>query len=270
MKRTLGVVGLALAVSAWAPVAHADNPTDTVVLTSGGRMSGSIIVDDPNGGITLQLKDGTVRKLKRKDVKSVERVNAEEVAVAPAPPPLPPPPLPVAPPLTRVVFEGSEAEVTLGPEHRCSAPCQMTVVPGSYQLTINDRPSHVIVVGNEAQTVRLRSGSPNMLIAGSIAIVAGIGLIAAGLSVNNNCTTPAAGSGYTYCLSIPLTLDATGALWGVAGIVVAILGGVQLSRTRLDTRPPESVAVNARPRVLPWATGTEGFHGGVGGLAVVF
>jgi len=213
-------------------------------------------------GVALALSLPSQLTLADESRDAVEPTNAD-----PAPPPRP---VFAAAPLSRVTFEGTEAEVMLGPEHQCEAPCQMEVAPGRYQLTIDGRASHVVEIGNEpVKVIRLRGGSPNMLIAGVIAIVAGTGLFVAGLSVPNNCSTPAAGSGYSYCLSIPLTLEATGALWGVAGVVVTILGGLQMGRTRLDTRPPESVA-KAAPRILPWATGTDGLHGGVGGLAVVF
>src|ERR1700722_17356510 len=62
----------------------------------------------------------------------------------------------VAPAHAKVSFEGSAADVELGPDHRCQAPCQLDVAPGAYQLMIEGRPTHVIVVGNEpVKVVRL-------------------------------------------------------------------------------------------------------------------
>ncbi|MGO8995645.1 MAG: hypothetical protein ACLQVI_20230 [Polyangiaceae bacterium] len=173
--------------------------------------------------------------------------------------------------LLRVSFEGVEADVTLG-IYSCSAPCELKVPQGTYELTVDGRPARSLNVGPDLVTiVQLKHGSPGLLIAGVTVIAVGAVFVVAGLSTSNNCTTPSSGSGESYCLSIPLTLEATGVLWGVAGLALTIVGGIVKGRTRVDVDPTE---VSKRVHVMPWAAAADnlrgGLAGGVGGLAVVF
>ncbi len=69
--------------------ALADEPVDTVFLKKGGRLRGTVMEEDPRAGVTIQLADGTTRKLKRAEVESVQyaapTAAAPAAAAAPAP-----------------------------------------------------------------------------------------------------------------------------------------------------------------------------------------
>lgn len=58
-----------LLVAVW--LAQASAPLDTVFLTNGGRLRGTILEDDPARGVTLQMIDGTLRSLPRSEVSRV-------------------------------------------------------------------------------------------------------------------------------------------------------------------------------------------------------
>jgi hypothetical protein len=115
---------LALAFFA-AQAASADEPEDTVFLSNGGRLRGTVIEQDPERGVKLRLLDGSIRKLKTGDVARIEyaadpdaapapppEAPAAAPAPAPAPPPPPysippPPPAPVPEAAKHVAFAGS-------------------------------------------------------------------------------------------------------------------------------------------------------------------
>lgn len=63
-------------------VALADAPPDTVFLVNGGRLVGSVVTEDPERGVTIKLLDGTIRTVKREDVKTVQ-YGATTAAAAP-------------------------------------------------------------------------------------------------------------------------------------------------------------------------------------------
>jgi hypothetical protein len=80
---------------------------DTVLLTNGGRMRGTIMEEDPQRGVSVRLPDGTVRKLEASEVKEVHYASGPAptrpqgpAATAPVPPPVvtPPPPPAQRPP----------------------------------------------------------------------------------------------------------------------------------------------------------------------------
>ena len=70
--------------------ARADDPTeppDTVVLKDGGKLRGRVVEEDPKRGVTVQLLDGTTRK--------IAKATLDHVEYAPV---VPPAPIAVAPP----------------------------------------------------------------------------------------------------------------------------------------------------------------------------
>ncbi|HVY46962.1 MAG TPA: hypothetical protein VHB21_13835 [Minicystis sp.] len=103
VRRTI-VAGLAAALlaTAWSDRACADPEPDTVLLKNGGRLRGSVMEDDPNKGVSIQLLDGTVRRVPRSDVAEVRYAGAAPKMAAPsnmpgpggAPAAAPPPPSP--------------------------------------------------------------------------------------------------------------------------------------------------------------------------------
>jgi hypothetical protein len=72
-------------------IAYAGEADDTVFLTDGGRVRGTVIEESPGIGVRVRLADGRIRQLAAKDVKSVQY--AGEAAAPPAP--VPPPSAPV-------------------------------------------------------------------------------------------------------------------------------------------------------------------------------
>jgi hypothetical protein len=77
--------------------ARADEPIDTLLMTNGGRMRGTVMEEDPQKGTSIKLLDGTVKRLKPGEVKEV-MYGGQEPGAAAVPPiaPLPPPPPPSA------------------------------------------------------------------------------------------------------------------------------------------------------------------------------
>jgi len=65
-----------------ATVALADTPPDTVFLANGGRLVGTVVTEDPDHGVTIKLLDGTIRTVKREEVKTVQ-YGAQSVAATP-------------------------------------------------------------------------------------------------------------------------------------------------------------------------------------------
>jgi hypothetical protein len=193
---------------------------------------------------------------------------AEEPAPSVSTPALP---APQSPALHTISFEGKEATVTLGSTRSssCRVPCEFHVLPGVYKLAIDGRSDHTVLVGAEDQVtvVRLRAGSPGMIYGGVTAFVVGVGLFAAG------CAMAAASCEGTWCevgqemKGFPL--EVIGVIAGAAGITLGVLGAVNTARVVVDRERVEPV-VQRTPRVLPWATAEDRFHGAVGGLAIMF
>jgi hypothetical protein len=189
------------------------------------------------------------------------------VAAAEEPPPSSPPP----PILATVHFEGKAAEVTLGRGRSCTVPCETHVVPGTYSLAIDGRPSDPVVVGREPVTVvRVKSGSPRMIYGGAILLAAGLAVVAGGAV---EAKTPASCSGDGFCINLnPLFggfLEVLGAAWAAAGIGFLIGGTVHTSRAVRDLTPATQQS-SWTPRVVPWATAEDGFRGGAGGITIGF
>ena len=86
---------LTLASPAWA------TGDDMVLLKSGGRVRGTVVVEDPGKGVRIRLADGTIRDIPASEVQSVVYESAPAPAAPPpavAPPGVPPVVLQVAPP----------------------------------------------------------------------------------------------------------------------------------------------------------------------------
>jgi hypothetical protein len=76
------------AVLALASAAHAGDADDTVLLTNGGRVRGTVLEEDPTTGVRLRMPDGKVRTFKKAQVKSVKYGGeAADAQPAPAAPP---------------------------------------------------------------------------------------------------------------------------------------------------------------------------------------
>lgn len=77
-----------------AAVALATEPArfDTVVLTSGGVLRGTVVEDVPGADLVLLMPDGTTRKVPRAQIARVEWAAPPAQPVPPAPPGMPPPP----------------------------------------------------------------------------------------------------------------------------------------------------------------------------------
>jgi hypothetical protein len=59
---------------------------DTVFLKSGGRIRGTVMVEDPSSGVRVKLSDGTVREVPAADVARVEYASDAHSAAPPAAP----------------------------------------------------------------------------------------------------------------------------------------------------------------------------------------
>lgn len=80
-----------------APARADDRKPDTVRLTNGGLVRGTVTIEDPAEGVTIVLVDGTTKKIPAKQVKDVEYA-----AAATQVPAQPQPPQPAAPPAPSV------------------------------------------------------------------------------------------------------------------------------------------------------------------------
>ena len=83
----VGAVALAIVLFTWiqSSAAYADDVTDVVMLTNGGRLRGVVAEEDPVKGVTIKLIDGTVRKLSVKEVKEIVHGSVAPIAPPPAP-----------------------------------------------------------------------------------------------------------------------------------------------------------------------------------------
>jgi hypothetical protein len=93
---TLATIALA------ALLCGADPGLDTVLLQNGGRVRGTVVVEDPAAGVTIQLPGGEVRQVPAAEVFRVEyadgTVGWPAPQAAPAAPPPPPPAMAPVPP----------------------------------------------------------------------------------------------------------------------------------------------------------------------------
>lgn len=75
--------------------ARADEPTDVVLLTNGGRLRGVIAEEDPVKGVTIKLVDGVLRNVPAKEIKEI--IHGSDAHAAPAATPAAPPVVVVTP-----------------------------------------------------------------------------------------------------------------------------------------------------------------------------
>ncbi len=115
---TAGVV-LALLAAIASPASAADD--DVVLLSNGGRVRGSVVVEDPAQGVRIRLADGTIRNIAAKDVKKVEYSGAPVAAEAP----------PIVAPVAPVVAAPQPLQAAAGSIHvETAAPASVTVDGG--------------------------------------------------------------------------------------------------------------------------------------------
>lgn len=130
MIGTHRLLGCALAlVALLSSLTASAQALDTVFLTSGGRVRGTVIADEP-AGVTMQLPDGTTRKLLRAEVTRVEYAGS-----AAAPPPAAPAPtatVPGAPPPATPPATTCGRDADCSPDAYCSAAgaCTPRAAPG--------------------------------------------------------------------------------------------------------------------------------------------
>src|SRR5512147_474769 len=86
---------------------------DTVTTADGTRLIGTVVEESPTKGVTIQLADGTTRRLERADVRRIEfadgSVTVWEAPAAPVVRPQQPPPAVLSPapaPMDTVFFSG--------------------------------------------------------------------------------------------------------------------------------------------------------------------
>ena len=85
---------------------------DTVTTGDGTRLIGTVVEESPTKGVTIQLADGTTRRLERSEVRRIEfadgSVTVWEAPATPAPPPAPVQfqPSPAPAPLDTIFFAG--------------------------------------------------------------------------------------------------------------------------------------------------------------------
>lgn len=174
-------------------IAHAGDNDDTVFLKNGGRIRGTVLVEDPGKGVTIKLADGTSRTLAPAEVKNVEYGGA---AAAPAAAPTP-------------------APVASAPAPAPAAAAPAPAAPAPAALPISATPAQPAEPHYHRRMGLLITG---IVVMGAGAVAAGVG---AGLAVSaeghgNSCN----GSGSGGC-----TDESTQA----AGIGLAVLGGVALA-----------------------------------------
>ncbi|HET8540327.1 MAG TPA: hypothetical protein VFL83_10695 [Anaeromyxobacter sp.] len=80
------------------------SPSDTVYTADGGRITGTVLEESPTAGVTIQMPDGTVRRLERSQVSRIEFADGTVSTVRPPAPP--PAPAQQAAPVARPTVEG--------------------------------------------------------------------------------------------------------------------------------------------------------------------
>jgi hypothetical protein len=85
LGRLVLTVAACAALNAIPSVGLADQP-DEVLLLNGGRLRGKVMEDDPAQGVSIQLLDGTVRRVSRVEISRVQYAGAGQLpAAVPAP-----------------------------------------------------------------------------------------------------------------------------------------------------------------------------------------
>ncbi len=230
--------------------ARADDAPDTVMLTNGGRMRGTVMEEDPQKGTSVKLLDGTVKRLAPGDVKRVVYAGDSQPA-PPVAPPAPPAPA-VAPTLAvpmmmaagsvPVMFEpsgSSEYQLSVTQPGRamqqCLAPCTLGLQPGSALVAVKGDVSfnQTIVVSPMTSRFVISRRRGGQLIAAEV--IGGAGAITLIVMV---ATLPSASVGETVGLAVGV---------GVLGATSLILG---LTAGSNNVEPVDtSSALNSAPRL---------------------
>jgi hypothetical protein len=183
--------------------ARADNVTDTVLLTNGGRVRGTVMEEDPQKGTSIKLVDGTFQRLKPAEVKQVLYGGR----VDPAPSPQIPTPLLAAP----------------GPLTPPSAPIPPGVLPALDPHQVAED-----AVANPGRGKAMRGAGIALTVAGGVTVI--LGSIALGALAGADCVS---GCAYTYAL--PAALLAGGGSLLVPGLVLWSVGQGRVSEARRAT-----------------------------------
>ena len=119
------------------PSTVATVPTDVVLLNDGGMVRGTLIEVAPNDHVSLMLPNGQMRRFEAADV-SYYGPSADAPALTTDPSPATPPGM------VQLAFRASAPQVGLyltTRENRgqriCTAPCEHTLRPGSYHLSLS-------------------------------------------------------------------------------------------------------------------------------------
>jgi hypothetical protein len=201
------VVAACLSASLGTSEARADDAPDTVMLTNGGRVRGTVMEEDPEKGTSIKMPDGTVRRLDPSEVKRV--VYGDSSETAPAPPPVPPPPAPrplpdlTAPvPQYRTVKRGIPGLYIAGPIVLGST--WLLTIGLTAALTNSDDPFYGQKVGAACVPVfgpwvllsqpQIGSGYVAPIVFSGLAQAAGLVMTIAGLAARREVTVPVVGS----------------------------------------------------------------------------
>ncbi len=215
--------GLAVAVGACVFLgkvdARAADAPDTVMLSNGGRMRGTVMEEDPQRGTSIKLLDGTVKRLAPAEVASV--IHAGDAAPAP---PSTPPPAPVVP---------------LAPVAAAPIAVQPAAVPGAAPVgvlpALDDRTAYGAQYAPPVPRHRPGQGAVTaglviLTLGGAVASVGGV-VIGDGSSSNNDGEIAAGISTAVVGLGV----------FAVGGIVALI--GVAIRASSADPLAPPRVAV---------------------------
>jgi hypothetical protein len=228
---------LVLAVPA---IAHAGDSDDTVILKNGGRVRGTVLVEDPGKGVTIKLADGTTRTVPAADVKNVQ-YGAPAAAPAPAAPApaaagapvaVAPPPAGMAPP---------DSTAAPAPAPVAAAPFAPPPAPAEPQY---HRRTGLLVTG----IIAMGSGALAGLI-GSAMVIAGTNSKYECYGASNN----SCGNYDDHDLTEPgAAIGVTGAVVLAAGVPFFILGLIKVPNEPKDSG--KITLVPSRVIVTPVAT----------------
>jgi hypothetical protein len=177
--------------------ARADNVTDTVLLTNGGRVRGTVMEDDPQKGTSVKLADGTFVRVKPAEVKQVLYGGRVDTA-------LPPPaavPMVTAPALTVPAL----------------APGLLT------PLDPHPHPENAVPTAGGGKA--MRGAGIGLTVVGGVLVV--LGGFTAGALAGADCV-----SGCMYTYALPAALLAGGASLLVPGLVLWSVGQSRVDAAR--------------------------------------
>jgi hypothetical protein len=132
-----------------AALVAAASPQDTVYTVDGGRITGSVMEESPTAGVTIQMPDGSVRRIERAQVSRIEY--ADGTVSPPRPPPRPPEPAaPVGPrkapegPQDTVFFTGGGRVRGTVIEENPRSGVRVRQLDGTYQTYPRDDVARIV------------------------------------------------------------------------------------------------------------------------------